>query len=272
MSERIEQGIWAGTGVVEASREYNTTSDFYAQLNLRGKTAAVIGPWYLPYDVVGLQLAYNLGREGLLYSVDPQGDSATERLQEVQQCGAGSSTKYRDQLDRLRSYGLPLAPFQWLGSESRFTHIPLPSKSLDCVADHGTFEFLSTWTSLHNRRRSIEEVVRTLRPGGIWIHHWHRKGFLSLCHETFPLDTPFETWMHGLGLNVMYCRVENDTYVFPTDNRVAEQFVNKGFSGLTWPQLVAEREGNVRDGAIIFPERELGYMLHHVYIVQKIGN
>lgn len=201
------------------------SSDLYNGMNLAGKRAAVIGPWYMPQDFVAFQIAHNLGPNGLLYSVDPQGDSSKKRKRVEIIVGGGDSTKYGAQLRLLRNLGFPLAPFEWLGVDSSIAHIPYPAKNLDLIADHGTLEFVGLQASAEYLRHGVEEIVRSLRVGGIWVHHSGTRTFLDCCVYSMRGIESYDSWFSRLGLRVVTKKIPYDAYAIPVSFDTATRFL-----------------------------------------------
>ena len=255
----------------EAFRGVNTVDGVYNRLNLVGARAAVVGPYYLPYDVSALQLASSVGPRGIVYSIDTQGPPTREF-----ECvsGGGNSTKLGEQLQLLRNFGVPLAPFEWL-EDSEITYFPPPAQNLDVIVDHGSLEFIGTSSLKRFHRRAVETIIGALRPGGLWIHHASTRTLLDVCKAaSFNGDDPFRVWVNGLGIRVVRVDIPRDSYRIPAPDAALEKFIWSRDS----QYIVGEgsspdgrRMFMVGNGSLLFPEPLIVHPQKHIFVVQKIA-
>ncbi|HHX26732.1 MAG TPA: class I SAM-dependent methyltransferase [Firmicutes bacterium] len=68
-----------------------------------------------------------------------------------------------------RPMEIPREAIEFRLSENPFLEIPYPDSTFDAVVITYAFHHIPHW----QQPESIREMVRVLRPGGIWAKGWH---------------------------------------------------------------------------------------------------
>ncbi len=257
--------------ITEIPSVLSNTSEFYGHLNLQGMRTAVIGPYYLPYDPLALQLAHCVGRDGTVFSVDPLGDSFHRHSYSKEAVGSGNSSIYKRQLDILSSYGFSLGDFNWLGPDSSLISIPEHGRNLDGIFDNGTLEFISQVKSVAYMRKGVETLTRSLRSGGIWVHHSNTEHILDTCREIDSKDNSFNTWADQLPFRFWSFEIESPEYRIPASKSAINRFI-KDSNANEIIELTSEARKLIMTEAhvLIFPRIVQAYPQRYIHVAQKI--
>lgn len=266
---KLDNDIW--NTICEFHPEDSSPSGLYDFLQLRGKNAAVIGPYYLPHDPLALQLSYSVGLEGNVYSIDPQGQSVDGNASSEFIVGSGDSSTYDFQLRILRELGLPLGNFYWLGPESSLSHIPYPDDKYDCIADHGTLEFLAGIVDATYFRQGAMEIFNALRPGGFYVHHCVNTAFLnySVDKESIYPDS-FTDFMISLGMRMTGWTFQSDSYVLPATNEQLKSIQDSSILEQYFPQTREILLMKSTNNLLIIPQHVLSYPTRSILVMQKL--
>jgi hypothetical protein len=258
----VDEARWQALGALQPIEKQS--GRVYELLELSGCRTAIVGPFWLPNDSLSLQLTQAVGSHGLVYSIDPQGSRIPRKSNGPWACGAGNSVRCKAQIDALRNAGVSLGQFEWLGPESSIEYIPDRAQSLDCIVDHGVLEFLGQFAERGYIDHGAQEIIQSLRVGGIWVHHGDSDSSSDLLGIS-PVQ-----WLVSQGMRVKTCQIEEDSYSIPVDIRVLPKVDKLMSRGRLFKQIGLPVLFDYEHGAIIIPERKIHWPRHYVIVAQKL--
>lgn len=197
----------------EAIKAANTTTELYRNIvktqKVQNPRWAIVGPGIWPNDVTSLAISHALGSEGLLYSVDPQGqeDQRVSEFVRPETYSVGGSAFLEEQFSEFRKHGISLSKFEWLGPKSHFGFIPPKASEIDGLADHSGIEFLES--AVNEKQYLIDGVgtqIRAIKQKGIYVYQSEDPNKLR---QIFGM--PYEQWLSSQGLEVTTHTLKNDS-------------------------------------------------------------